>query len=399
MPARYADAAPKAVTFPDGSSRWIFQDYEVGTSGLQAVATWPHEEWSNDPVGFGDMRPGCYSVDKRVDDMNANGVLASMCFPTFVGFGGSHLSKAPDLDLATIVVSAYNDWHLDGWAARHPGRFIPLGILPLWDTDAAVREVHRLASRGFTAVTLPDTPYAESHNNLPSYYSEYWDPVFAALCDEDMAVCLHIGGSFNLLKRPSEAPLDQRIILAAQFSAVSTVDLIVGGALRKFPGLKIAMSEGGIGWIPLLLDRIDFYLKNQTWSDWDLGGLTGTDIWRRNFLGCFIREPTGLKQWERIGIDTLAWECDYPHSDSSWPQSPELLHGEVEGAGLTDEQIEKIAWQNSCRFFRFDPHGLSGLTPSQATVGGLRQQASHVDVRTTSRYEYRRRYEAEPAFG
>jgi predicted TIM-barrel fold metal-dependent hydrolase len=399
MPARYADAAPQVVAFPDGTSRWVFQDYEVGTSGLQAVATWPHEEWSNDPVGFSDMRPGCYHVGKRVDDMNANGVLSSMCFPTFVGFGGSQLARAPDLDLATVVVSAYNDWHLEGWAGPYPGRFIPLGILPLWDTGAAVREIHRLAARGFTAVTLPDTPYADSHNNLPSYYSDYWDPIFAAVCDEDMAVCLHIGGSFNLLRRPAEAPLDQRIILAAQFSAVSAVDLIVGGALRKFPGLRIAMSEGGIGWIPLLLDRIDFYLANQTWSDWDLGGMTGTDVWRRNFLGCFIREPSGLKQWERIGIDTLAWECDYPHSDSSWPHSADVLHAEVEGAGLTDAQIEKITWQNSCRFFRFDPHALSGLSRSAATVGGLRRQATHVDVSTTSRYEYRRRYEAEPAFG
>jgi predicted TIM-barrel fold metal-dependent hydrolase len=399
VPARYADVAPKAVAFPDGTNRWMFQDRQIGSAGLQAVASWPHDEWDNEPVGFPDMRPGCYSVDSRVADMNANGVFSSMCFPTFVGFGGSHLSKVPDLDLSTVVVSAYNDWHLDGWCLRHPGRFIPLAILPLWDPDAAVREIHRLAARGFTAVTLPDAPYADSHNNFPSYYSDYWDPIFAALSDEGMAVCLHIGGSFNLLKRPSEAPLDQRIILSAQFSSVAAVDLIVGGALRKFPSLKVAMSEGGIGWIPLLLDRIDFYLENQTWSDWDLGGMTGTEVWRRNFLGCFIREPTGLKQWERIGIDTIAWECDYPHSDTSWPISPDLLHSEVQGAGLTDEQIEKVTWQNACRFFRYDPHAAAGLSHSEATVGALRGRAAGVDVSTTSRFEYRRRYEAEPAFG
>jgi predicted TIM-barrel fold metal-dependent hydrolase len=393
MPEAYKDLAPKVKYFADGTNRWIFQDTEIGTGGLQAVASWPHDEWDNEPVGFADMRPGCYGVDERILDMNANGVLSSMCFPTFVGFAGSHLSKVPDLALSTMVVSAYNDWHLDGWAAKYPGRFMPLGILPLWDPEAAAKEVRRLAQRGFTAVSLPDTPYATSHNTLPSYYTDYWDPIFQAMQDEDIAGCLHIGGSFNLLERPEEAPLDQRIILAAQFSAVATVDLVVGGVFEKFPDLKIAMSEGGIGWIPLLLDRVDFHLTNQTWSDWDLKGRSATDIWRKNFLGCFIREPSGLKQWDRIGIDTIAWECDYPHSDSSWPQSADLLHGEITGAELTDEQIDKITWQNACRFFRYDVHEKAGISRAGGTVGALRALATDVDVSTTSRYEYRRRYQ------
>jgi predicted TIM-barrel fold metal-dependent hydrolase len=399
LPRRFADRAPKAVTFPDGSSRWMYQDYEVGSNGLMAVASWPPEEWSPDQVGFADMRPGCYAVDERVADMNADGVLASLCFPTFVGFAGNHLGKAPDLEVSTAVVSAYNDWHLDGWAAAHPGRFIPMGILPLWDAGASVKEIHRLADRGFTAVTLPDTPYSDSHNRLPSYYSDFWEPIFAALCDEDMTACLHIGGAFNLVRRPADAPLDQRIILSPQMSAIAAVDLIVAGVFGKFPTLRVAMSEGGIGWVPVVLERIDFNLINQTWSDWNLGGLTGTDVWRRNFLGCFIQDQAGLNQWERIGIDTIAWECDYPHSDSSWPRSAEKLWPQLQQARLSDDQIEKVTWQNSARFFRFDAHAAAGLSREQATVGALRARAGDIDVSTTSKSEYRRRFEAAAALG
>jgi predicted TIM-barrel fold metal-dependent hydrolase len=390
MPARFLDDAPRVVHLPDGTDRWIYQGKEVGTAGLQAIATWPRDEWTEDPVGFADMRPACYDIHDRIRDMDANGVLSSMCFPTFPGFDGKHLVAAPDKAMSERVVQAYNDWHCDEWAGTHPGRIMPLGILPLWDVEAAAREVHRLAAKGVTAVTFPDAPYA---SGLPSCYQGYWDPVFRALSEEDVAMCLHIGGAFKLMKRPEGAALDQLVTLTAQFSSVAMVDLIVSGTFRRFPDLKVAMSEGGIGWIPLLLDRLDFNLKNQQWSDFGLDGMTGTEVFRKNFLGCFIRDPSALRLWDRIGIDNIAWECDYPHSDSSWPNSPEELHAESVGAGLSDAQIERITWENACRFFRFDPHAKSGLSKAEATVGALRACAGDVDLTTTSRTEYRRRFE------
>jgi predicted TIM-barrel fold metal-dependent hydrolase len=389
LPEKYLADAPKVVHQADGTDRWIFQGKEIGTPGLQAIVTWPPEQWTEDPVGFSDMRPGCYDVHDRIRDMDVNGVLSSMCFPTFPGFDGKHLLVAPDRTLTERVVSAYNDWHLYEWAGASPGRMIPLGILPLWDVDLAVKEIKRLAANGFTAVTFPDAPYA---SGLPSCYQGYWDPVFKALSDHDVAMCLHIGGAFKLLKRPEGAALDQLVTLTAQFSAVAMVDLIVSGTFQRFPNLKVAMSEGGIGWIPLLLDRIDFNIQNQLWSEFGLKGTTGTEVFRKNFLGCFIRDPSALRLWDRIGIDNIAWECDYPHSDSSWPQSPEQLVKECEGAGLTDAQIDQISWENACRFFRFDAHAATGLSREAATVGALRDRARDVDISTTTREEYRRRY-------
>jgi predicted TIM-barrel fold metal-dependent hydrolase len=389
MPEKYKADGPQFERLDDGTDHWVFQGQVMGTTGLGAVATWPKEEWDFEPVGHAEMRPGCYNVHERIRDMNVNGTLASMNFPTAAGFAGTWLAGMPDRALSAVAVAAYNDWHIDELAGSYPGRFIPMGIVPLWDTDACVKEIHRIAAKGCPAISFPETPYV---SDLPSFYEDHWDPVLKALCDTDVAMCMHIGGAFNLMKRPEGANADQLIVLSPQLSAVATTDLMVSGTFTKFPSLKVALSEGGIGWIASLLDRMDRHLVNQSWTGLSIGAESATALWRSNFLGCFVTDPSSLVQLERIGEDTVAWECDYPHSDSTWPRSPEWLLEEVEGAHISDAQINKISWENACRFFRFDP--FQHIAKEQATVGALRALAQDVDTSTTSKAEYRARYEA-----
>lgn len=393
VPAKYRDQAPRIVRTENGVDQWEWAGVRTGSLGLNAVASWPREEWGFDPVGFAEMRPGCYDVHDRVRDMNANGVLASMCFPTFAGFNGMSLARAgiADTGLSNAVVSAYNDWHILEWSAAHPGRFIPLAIAPLWDVDATVAEIHRVGRLGCTALSLPETPYGVG---LPSFADPHWDPVFKALVDEDIAICLHIGGAFGLIKRPPDTTVDNLIVLAPQLSAVTAADLILGGVFRRFPALKVALSEGGIGWIPFLLDRLDRHVTNHAWTGLRISndGRTPTELWRSNFLGCFITDPSALGLVHRIGLETVAWECDYPHSDSTWPTSPEDLQAEFDGVpSLSDADIHAITWENACRFFRFDPFG--HLAREDATVGALRARATDVDTSVTSKAEYRRRFD------
>ena len=145
--------------------------------------------------------------------------------------------------------------------------------------------------RAVTAVSLPETPYGVG---LPAFDEDgYWDPVFAALCDHDMAMCLHIGGAFGLLQRAKTASPDNLIIMSPQLSAVTASDLMVGGRLQALPRpSKVAMSEGGIGWIPFFLDRMDRHMWNHRWTGLKVAnGKTPTELWRTNFLGCFITDP------------------------------------------------------------------------------------------------------------
>ncbi|MGE0880802.1 MAG: amidohydrolase family protein [Acidimicrobiia bacterium] len=390
MPAKYKDQAPQCLTTPDGKTRWLYQGTEAGTTGLGAVASWPREEWNFDPVGFAEMRPGCYDIHQRVADMNANGVYASMNFPTFPGFAGAHLLTQPDKEITEMVVSAYNDWHIDEWCGAYPGRMVPLAIAPLWDPELMAKEVRRVAAKGCKALTLPETPYGLG---LPSFYTEWWDPVWQACSDCDVTVCFHIGTAFNIIQSPEGAPSDRLIIMAPQLSALVTTDLLTAGVFRKFPQLRCALSEGGIGWIPFYLDRLDRHGWNHAWTRLDIGGgpaQTPTEVFREHFLGCFITDPSALVNRDRIGIEVLAWECDFPHSDSTWPNSPEVLLAEFNDVGMNDAEINKVGYENAARFFGWD---LFKHTPKeQATVGALRDLAAGVDTAITSKAEYRRRF-------
>ena len=107
--------------------------------------------------------------------MNRNGVLASMCFPSMAGFSGRTFQEAKDKVLSLVMLKAYNDWHIDEWCAAYPGRFIPLSILPLWDMDAVVEELKRVAAKGARAVSMPELPHLQGY---PTYQSDWWDPFF-----------------------------------------------------------------------------------------------------------------------------------------------------------------------------------------------------------------------------
>jgi predicted TIM-barrel fold metal-dependent hydrolase len=394
MPAKYLDDAPKVVQLPDGTTRWVFQGNEAGHFALGAVMTWPKEEWTMDPGGYPEMRPGAYDIDARIADMNAGGVLACLCFPTFCGFAGTHLAKGADQDLTAIAFQAYNDWMIDDWSQQYPGRFMPLAIAPVRHMENTAKEIRRVAAKGCRAISLPEVPYAVG---LPSFYTGEWDPVFAALCDTDMVACYHIGGAYNALTTAPEAPQFHQAMMSPLLSVLCATDLIAAGVFQRFPTLRVAMSEGGIGWIPFWLDRMDRFVENQAWTQVgdDTGGRTPTQLFRDQFLACFITDPSVLRIRDRIGIDNIAWELDYPHSDSTWPNGPELLLAECQDAGLSDDEIDKISYKNASRFMGFDP--FAHTPKDQATVGALRAQALDVDTSETSKHEYRRRWDAAHA--
>ncbi len=330
VPEKYKAEAPIVVTDDKGVDQWFYQGRPQGVSGLNAVVSWPAEEWGRDPAGFAEMRPGVYDVHQRVKDMSRNGILASMCFPTFTGFSARHLNMTQE-PITLVMVSAYNDWHIDEWAGSYPDRFIPIAVLPTWSPEAMVAEIRRVAAKGCRAVTMPELPHLEG---LPSYHDEdYWGPVFRTLSEENVVMCLHIGTGFGAISMAPNAPIDNLIILATQISAMCAQDLLWGPAMRNYPDLKFAFSEGGIGWIPFYLDRSDRHYTNQKWLRRDFGDKLPSDVFREHSLACYVTDKTSLKLRHEIGIDIIAWECDYPHSDCFWPDAPEQVLAELERCG------------------------------------------------------------------
>jgi predicted TIM-barrel fold metal-dependent hydrolase len=383
VPKKYEDLAPKLIVKDDGTEAWEYLGNLSQSVGLNAVVGRPPEDYGLEPAAFSDMRPGCYDVNERVRDMNANGVLGSLCFPSWPGFAARQFYVTPDKDMAIALLRAYNDWHVDAWCGSHPGRFIPLGLVPIWDPELMAAEVHRLASKGCRAVTFSENP---AHLGLPSLHSDHWDPFWGACEDEQTVVCLHIGSSSQLVVTAEDAPMDVLITLSPINLVQAATDLIWSPIFRKFPSFKIAMSEGGIGWIPYFLDRIDYvYEHHQAWTGQDFGDKLPSQLFRERVITCFIDDPAGVKMRHDIGIDTITWECDYPHSDCTWPTSPERLMKSLDG--VPDDDINKMTYINAMRDFHFDP--FAHRPKEQCTVGALRAEATDVDI---SVHQVRKRY-------
>jgi predicted TIM-barrel fold metal-dependent hydrolase len=333
------------------------------------VVTLPDSEWNYDPTTIAEMRPGCYDRDARVRDMDANGILASMCFPSFTGMGGSFFANCPDKDLAYACLQAYNDWHIDEWCAGAPGRFIPLPLCALWSPELSAQEVRRVARKGVTAI-------ANGANSLGSPASSgHW--TVPPPLDEDVTIAIHIASGQT--DRPSgDVPIEVYSTLPCWNSLTCAANFLWCKSLLRYPQVRIALSEGGTSWIPGFLDRMERQFTVQRWVKSDLGGLTPTEKFRRHFLACFVCDPSGLLLRDRIGIDNIAYEVDYPHSDCTFPKSPEELWEHFTLAHCNDAEIAKISHANATRCLRFDP--FTHLPRAQATVGALRARARDVDV-------------------
>jgi predicted TIM-barrel fold metal-dependent hydrolase len=319
------------------------------------------------------MRAGCYDIAKRVDDMSANGVLGSMCFPSFPQFCGQLFARSEDKDLGLALLRAYNDWHIDEWCGSAPGRFIPLALPVLWDPQLAADEVHRVARKGCHAVTFSENPEKLGY---ASFHSDYWDPFFAACEEEGTILCLHIGSSSQLVITSIEAPINVMITLQPMNIVQAAADVLWSRVLQKFPGLRIALSEGGIGWIPYFLERVDYVYKNHSaWTGQKMDMLP-SELFKERIVTCFIDDAAGIEARAHLDIDMITWECDYPHSDSTWPESPELLARTL--VGVPDDEVDKMTHLNAMRIFQYDP--FAHRPREQCTVGALRAEAAGVDV-------------------
>ena len=354
VPAKWRDQAPKIVRNDAGVDLWVFQGEETSTPfGMAATVGWPREEWGFNPGSFSELRPGCFDVHERVRDMNVNGVLASMCFPTMAGFNARTFTEASDKELSLVMLQAYNDWHIDEWCAAYPGRFIPLGIVPMWDIDLAVKEVKRIAKKGCRAISFLEAPHSQG---WPSFLSGLLGPDAAGpRRREHGALPPHRCrvGHHQARARGADRSLDRDPVPGHHAHRAGPA---VRSDAAAFPDLKVALSEGGIGWIPFYLDRVDRHFQNQSWIGNSFGeGKLPSDVFREHFLACYITDPSGLKLRNEIGIDVIAWECDYPHTDTTWPESPEFAWKEFQDAGCTDEEIHKITWENALQVLRLGP--------------------------------------------
>ncbi len=250
-----------------------------------------------------------------------------------------------------------------------------------------------MATKGVHSLTFTENP---ATLGFPSFHDEWWDPLWEAVCDEGVVVSIHLGSSGRLAVTADNAPIDVMITLQPMNICQAAADLLWSRVLKRFPSIRLALSEGGTGWIPYFLDRIDrTYDMHHLWTGQDFGDERPSDVFRRHFLTCFIADPVGIALRQSIGIDNIAWECDYPHSDSSWPHAPEEL-AEV-AQEVPDDELSKMAYENACRWYSFDP--FTYRRPESCTVAALRAEAAGHSVEIRSMARHHDRPEGEVSIG
>jgi predicted TIM-barrel fold metal-dependent hydrolase len=338
---------------------WHYDGAVKPVSRMSAAAGLGELRWGT--LTYDEIRPGAWRQRERLADMDANHVEASICFPnTLPRFCGQTFSEAADRELGLLCVKAYNDWMIGEWCAGDgAGRLIPLTIVPLWDVDLAAAEVRRCAELGSHAVTFPENPHALG---FASIHSGRWDPFFLALVETETVCCMHIGSSSKMPQTTPDAPFIISSTLTFQNTMGSVLDFTFSGTLARFPGLRLAYSEGQVGWLPYLVERADALWHERSDNSFGTNGVRLDEppsaYVRRQVWGCIFNDETGLANRDRIGVDRICFETDYPHADGTFPHTEEVATKICAAAGLSDAEVHRLLRANAVDCFGLERFGI-----------------------------------------
>ena len=303
-----------------------------------------------EPTRFDEMRRGSWDIHQRVADMDLNGVYASVNFPSFLpGFAGQRLQQiTKDTDLALACVRAWNDWHLDAWAGPYPDRIIPCQLPWLLDAELGAEMIRENAERGFKAVTFSEAP---SKLGLPDHPLGVLGAPDAGLCgDRDgrqpahrVLRCL----ADDDARRPpgrGRGPLLRLRHLRRRRLAVHRSPVA-----RTRTSRSACPKAASAGW-PALLDRLDHMGSYSAMYGTLEGDLTPARCCSATSGSARSRTPRPSSSGDRIGVDHILVESDYPHCDSTWPNTQRVIEEEL--GGLPAEDIAKMTWKNASELYR-----------------------------------------------
>ena len=297
--------------------------------------------------GDGLSRPG--TPEGRLSDQDRDGVVAEVIY----GLSGlAARFQAPGL--ASAILVAFNDY-LAEFCAVAPERLIGLACLPFESPEVAAAELHRCVGLGFRGVAI------DIKSSPIPMHDEAWDPLWAAATEREIPVSFHLGGSgFGgtmtsvlgaNLPRAGKLRRDAAMGMSMLQYACSAdlLAILLGGALDRFPTLSIVLAESGIGWIPHMLERIEYVIDNE-FADLDLE-LRPIDYWHRQMYATFAKDEVGVQHLlGQLGDDRIMFASDYPHPDGIFPDSVDTFERQTDG--LESSSRERIAWRNAADLYR-----------------------------------------------
>ena len=324
---------------------WLYEDVAKPIPTVVACAGMPFEAHTLDAISYADMRPGCFDPAARLVDMDTVRVERSLCFPYVTRFAGQMFLEAKDKDLALRCVRAYNDWMIDEWCGDSGGRLVPVTLVPLWDADLAAAEVRRCAARAVASSRSPRcrATSASRRSTIPSGTG--------IRCSRPATRRGWCWGCTSGRGRrwPTSArmrPGPSSTALTFTSAQVSLTEWLVSGNLVRFPKLKIVYSESQIGWMPFVLDRLDKVWEHRAYAGIDpIVDQPPSTYMAGRIWGSFFDDDCGIEQRHRIGVSQLVLEMDYPHQDSTWPDTPKIV--ERLASQVTPEEFVRMTRTNA----------------------------------------------------
>ncbi len=346
---------------------WVVDGKPTLPPGIVTIAGYDGRPPDEFPPTYDDFDRAGYDAEARIAHMDREGIYAQVLYPNVGGFGSQAFLGMKDPELMLACVQAYNDF-LSDWSSIAPERLLPVTALPFWDADASVAEIQRCAAKGHRSVLFPSQP---QDFGMPALGNEHWDRVWATAQEAKLPISFHIG-SQEWLGASDGNPMNDSsgIGLKAHFARLSALafvgnslgisEIICGGVCHRFPELDFVSVESGVGWIPGLIEALDWQ-----WHNVGVGiehpeyDLLPSEYFRRQVYACFWFEKEQLKRTAELYPDNLLWETDFPHPTSmspgpATPAQPPRVYAQEALGDLPKETVGKLLHGNAARVYHVD---------------------------------------------
>ena len=357
VPERMRDAVPHIDVDAKGRQWWFLGERRIANPGLTATAgVGDMTKW---PTSYEQMHPAAYDAKERLKYMDQMGIWAMVMYPNVGGFGNQQFLRLKDPELMLTCVRAYNDWQTE-WASADSRRLLPIISTPFWDVAETVKEVRRCAAMGHKGILFTGEPQSLGQ---PLLGDPHWNPLWEVAVELDLPISFHIGsGNMEDGLQGQKMKEYGRLATFTELSVnvflrngVQLNDLIMSGVLARHPKIKFVSVESGIGWIPFVLEALDYQFKdNRVPQERPEFTMLPSEYFARNVYACYWFEQTAPRRLiDKVGVDNILFETDFPHPTSIYGKE---VHRRIEG-GLSDCEAtvqRKILWDNAQKLYKVD---------------------------------------------
>jgi len=336
LPASLRDQAPRVESTDEGDFE-VFEGRRTPLLGINNMAGRKPEQYSWSIRRLAEQRSGGFDPHARLEDMDADQVRAEVLY------GGGPLPSL-NAELRRASYAAYNDWLAD-FCATDPKRLLGIAYLPCDAPEVAIAEAKRAAGRGLRGCLIPRFP------GKGDWFEPAWDGLWRTILDQGWSAAIHVGGRGRAAEMPSlDAVGFMSDLLMSKFAMAEAVSrFALSGVLERYPDLHVVSVEGQLGWLSFTQHYLDhIWEKHRHWTKSELRK-PPSFYFKRQIHATFMEDPVGLREREHIGIDNIMWSSDYPHSETTWPNSRKLTDDWMRD--FPDEERRKILYGNAARLY------------------------------------------------